>query len=345
VHNQRLEHNSNSLHKFTIRCRSRGFLFSGIVVIVSRRSTNNIEAVGLFCASIATLGFDSYLFSATAGEDASICARTWSEGLIASGLLVVGSVGLLDGIGWLVLGHFSNTETSGSVGPAIRRLAKTVQVMVHGAIASLALLLALTAWNCVQAMDPTPPWWLHLLLLAAALLVSPVAIAAASRHRRHFRKRTLGMPSGITAGPVVVASFGTLIYGLGAPVVIGVFVSLPRAWWTSTSSTLLIMSLIVGFVIPLILLVAWGLTVPSLTKNVEIAQVSHTGRATLPIGGDKEIHNGINGRERGVHIDRNPPSEAAGTASVSIISTLAKSSVAVTGEVTEDEPSPPSRVT
>jgi hypothetical protein len=83
-----------------------GFIFAGIILLVEGgRSRNDpdsphVPALMLFMPALLSLLVSSFLFSEVAGEQN--CVRAYTGGVLASGLLGVGAVGVFSGIAWLL---------------------------------------------------------------------------------------------------------------------------------------------------------------------------------------------------------------------------------------------------
>jgi hypothetical protein len=147
---------------------------------------------------------------------------------------------------------------------AIFDLEKIVYVMVYGAIAAVALLLALTARDFVQVVYQRPPMWLSWSVLAIPVVVSAISVGLAFFYRPMIRRRRTTTSPNRVAKSLSLAAFGTLLYGIGTPVSVGVLISLPNVWWSRPSPALVAISLTIGLIAPNCLLVVLALTVPPL---------------------------------------------------------------------------------
>src|SRR5262245_41756679 len=77
-------------------------VFAGIVLLLSIQSERGqrTNALLLFGAAFFTLGYDSFAYSAAAGEQD--CARGWTTSLLAAGLLGLGTLSIFSAICWLI---------------------------------------------------------------------------------------------------------------------------------------------------------------------------------------------------------------------------------------------------
>ncbi len=97
-----------------------GFLLAAIAVLYS--DTNREEhanTLALFFTGVVVLAIDSYLFSHVTGVKPNAtglgCARAWTQGIAASGMLLVGGVALTAGLGWM-LTHYAQQYSKRLVG-------------------------------------------------------------------------------------------------------------------------------------------------------------------------------------------------------------------------------------
>jgi hypothetical protein len=124
-----------------------GFMLNGIVVLLSRKITEieKVRALGLLFTAFVTLGLDSYLFGVVTGD--SSCHRTWTEAMLAAGLLGMGAVAVIAGFGLLVAEYVDTSN--GEAGAMLRTLFN----FLRGGVALVVLtLLFMTSWNYLYAV-------------------------------------------------------------------------------------------------------------------------------------------------------------------------------------------------
>jgi len=242
-----------------------GFVFSAIVILFVRSGSNNAQALGLFIAAFLVLAFDSYLFSLVVGGDADLrCARTWSEAMAASGMLAVGGVALLSGIPWLLSEHIDlGTWTSNTHRRNTRRLDRLSRLMVYGVIMSVALLLTSTTLDyfvIVLGREETPPILIWATWLMPLIVVGTTISVVVYRKLRGLDSKV----SSANGSLPWIAAFGTLIYGLLAPVFAASLSSFPFPWERMTPTYAFVGALLTGLAIPSFLLITLALAVPPL---------------------------------------------------------------------------------
>lgn len=244
-----------------------GFVFSGIVVLFVRRGSRDTQALGLFSAAFVVLGFDSYVFSVLAGTAHNPnCAKVWSAALVAGGMLGVGAVAVVGGICWLLAAHTHDVSPEGTEAPfQVANLDRLARIMVHGMNFTVALLVARTSRDYLNvAYQRAEPAWLSLSVLAVPATVGLVALGLTARRSRvGFRSAPLArrLPR---RNSVFVAQFGTLAFGVTAPVFASFDLVLPDRWSQQPSWMLVAFTLSGGLLIPGALLVALVIAIPPL---------------------------------------------------------------------------------
>ncbi|TDW18941.1 hypothetical protein [Kribbella kalugense] len=194
-------------------------IFSGIVILFARRGLRSSQALGLFAATFVVLGFDSYLFGTVTGLTTDrFCARVWSEGMTAAGMLGAGGFAVMTGISWLMAEHVDSTADSSLANRDHKALALLSRFMILGVAAGVMLLLLMTSRDYLDVMyDGRAPSGLLRVTSASALVVPPVAILLTAG-RRYLRRVGPDGSASTIAWPFIVATFGLLSYGITGPV-------------------------------------------------------------------------------------------------------------------------------
>lgn len=95
-----------------------GFLVAAIAVLYQQSRSSHGHTLALFFSGVVTLGLASHLFSSVSGLVAmsnEACARAWSQGIVASGMLATGSIALVAGLAWM-LTRVADGHTSRALG-------------------------------------------------------------------------------------------------------------------------------------------------------------------------------------------------------------------------------------
>jgi hypothetical protein len=246
-----------------------GFVFSGIIILFTRRGPRDTQALGLLCAAFVVLAFDSFLFSfVTGGASDPHCARVWGEGLVACGMLAVGAVAVVNSICWLLAAHVDDIRAENAsrhvAEPALINLDRLARWMVHGVIVGCALWLAMTTRDYLGIVyDGNVPSWLDWSVGTVPLTVGVTALALAAPRARRTRRQEVGSPTNHPR-PVTlsVATFGTLTYGIAAPIFLGLLKSFPDHWWNDQALAVTVGTLATALFVPGLLLVSLVLAVP-----------------------------------------------------------------------------------
>lgn len=275
-----------------------GFVFTGIVMLFAMRGGRYTQTLAVLSPTFIVLGFDSYLFSHVTGSgNDGQCARVWTDGMFASGMLGVGAAGVVSGICWLLAAHLDTHTASllpedekraeavhGSPENApgreatIRRtqvaerdaavinLPRVAAGMVYGVTVGISLLLAMTADRYLRLISTDEPNRLWLWAVWAVPVVVSLSIIALVVVRWRRRKRdpdevqSESRVSRVRSMTFVV--YGMLAYGVLTPVVAGVIASVSDHWWRDPSPLIAVPAIFVELVLATMLLVALVLAAP-----------------------------------------------------------------------------------
>lgn len=236
-----------------------GFVFMSIISLFGRPGPKNTRTLGLLCAAFVVLGFSSHLFGTVGGGAADPwCERVWSEGITASGMLVVGAVALVSAIGWLMASHLdavnenTGTPTSDSRSDRPLDLGRLSRVMVRGVAVGVTLLLGITTSDYLDVMAGGGTPRVLALLVDGLPVVALVVLLGWSRARRlgsHKNAKDVTREHAPTPS-LMVATLGTLGYGLFGPVFAGALIHLPDNVWKPASLTITIAGATVGLLFP-----------------------------------------------------------------------------------------------
>jgi hypothetical protein len=231
-----------------------GLVFAAIVVLLSARPTDghHMNSVAIFGASFFTLAFDSFLFGVISGEQ--VCARAWTETMLAAGLLGLGVVGMFAGTCWLV--------DDGDPGPHATRLFlwityfSAVIVGYHLAITASDYLRDL---RIMEILEPQP--WLTATVdvykWAILGLVGLLFLGTSVVRRRHAN------PLGRPRRSVAVAGYSYIACVLGAAAMAGQAAAIPKGGWDSVDPVLIAASTLVSLALPAVALIVLLFALPS----------------------------------------------------------------------------------
>jgi hypothetical protein len=90
-----------------------GFLIAAAAVLFASPARYAPYTIALFASAVPCLALSSYIFSvmtAATPEDSERCAQLWSQGLIATAMLIIGSSVLVCGLGWVLVTYSEDFE-------------------------------------------------------------------------------------------------------------------------------------------------------------------------------------------------------------------------------------------
>lgn len=263
-----------------------GFVFTGIVMLFAMRGGRYTQALAVLSPTFIVLGFDSYLFSHVTGSgNDGECARVWTDGMFASGMLGVGAAGVVSSICWLLAAHLDThaeqpLPADASTGqtitdqqpelaqpdPAIVNLPRIAAGMIYGVTVGICLLLAMTADRYLRLVSDDAPrmlwlWGVWTVPVAVLLGLAVLVLARWRRRARHpHAAENKTRTSRVRSLTVVV--YGMLAYGLLTPVLAGVIASVGDHWWQDPGPQIVMPAVLVELVFATLLLVALVLAAP-----------------------------------------------------------------------------------
>lgn len=249
-----------------------GFVFTGILLLLGQSGLKHLQTLGLFCPAFIALAFDSHMFGVvTGGENDPYCARVWSGGMAAAGMLGVGAMAVVTGLSWLLASHFETasvpedkTSAASCTGINLDRL---VALMAYGVGVTITLLLASTTYDYLSIAFPqNQPRTLTWVVLLSHIFVFTACggirkLGARTAHRKDPSRATMSTKS------LQVAAYGLGTYALASPVFNGIIGELGKGWWQPASPLVVGFALGVGLFVPALLLIALVLAVAPLAES------------------------------------------------------------------------------
>lgn len=237
-----------------------GFVFAGIVMVLTegKISTLRVATLRLFIAGFIVLGLDSYSFSILTGDIAEgACGRVWTESLIASGMLVVGTVAVISGISWLLAAYIENqgnaTPEQSVLGhiEAMRIVERLLRRSVYGITVMTVILLSTVAHDYVNVAfhDRPKPWWATWISPVYVLLVGAAMIGAAWQQQRTCAQAetNAGEPSSLALSVAFTGAVSYAIVGTGA---IGFITSTPTSFWNPIPGAVAFITVAIVLIMP-----------------------------------------------------------------------------------------------
>lgn len=251
-----------------------GFVFTGIVVLFAMRGARYTHTLAVLAPTFVILGFDSYIFSHVTGSAGDmLCARVWTDGMFASGMLGVGAAGVVTGACWLLAAHLDSPEQSqgekereaspaaGDGGVDLPWLAAFV---MYGVTVAIVLLLAMTADHYLRIVthDDKNAWLLAIWSVPALVLLAMIVLGIIRRRRGQVADWQEGKGKVVWRRCLRFAVYGMLVYAVATPTVAGLFASAADDWWERPGLLMVVPTIGIELVIPSALLVALVLAAP-----------------------------------------------------------------------------------
>jgi hypothetical protein len=246
-----------------------GFVFTGIVLLFGRRGARSTQALGLFCAAFVVLGFDSLLYGLISGEGSDhFCARVWSEGMAAAGMLAVGAMAIITGISWLLASHMEEVaepheDSLKDRSAKVIDLDRLVRLMAYGVGVGVMLLLAAVAYDYLAIVFRSPPELLVWAIAVSLIFVVIVIVGSAFlwRYVLHDSNNERNLVSNVG---LRVAAYGTLGYAVVGPFFATLESEFGVSWWRPVSGVVITEALTAGLFVPGLLIIALVHAVPPL---------------------------------------------------------------------------------
>ncbi|MCP3785295.1 hypothetical protein NLX85_18180 [Micromonospora sp. A3M-1-15] len=251
-----------------------GFVFTGIVVLFAMRGARYTHTLAVLAPTFIMLGFDSYIFShvtGSAGDD--LCARVWTDGMFASGMLGVGAAGVVTGACWLLAAHLDNPEQSLSgkasqaspaAGGGSIHLPWLAAIIMYGVTVAIVLLLAMTADHYLRIVtrDDESVWLLAIWSVPALVLLAMIVLGLIRRWRGQPAEWQEGRGKSFWQRSLRFAVYGMLLYAVVTPIVAGLLASASDDWWGRPGPWTVVPTIGIELVVASALLVALVLAAP-----------------------------------------------------------------------------------
>jgi hypothetical protein len=183
-------------------------VFAGVVFLLQRRAPDGRQdqAIALLISGFLTFALVSFMFGVVAGEQT--CPRAWTEYMVASGGLGIGTLGLFTSLVWLLHVHEEANGLSFRVTTAI----------AYSLAATVGFLLVVTARAYLDDVAGGGPHWLASLLnvYVAAVVILVVLHLIFQRRLRRSAQKVVGVVAYVSVAYIVASTavFGW-VSGLG----------------------------------------------------------------------------------------------------------------------------------
>jgi hypothetical protein len=274
-----------------------GFMLNGIVLLLSTgttaRQAGYVQALSLLFTAFVALGLDAYLFGMVTGDTTKIirsvtpavtaCRRTWTEAMLAAGLLGIGTVAIIAGFVFLFAVYFRShphvrDDPKSTLSSSLDLLVLVCSAVRAGVALVVVAVLYMTSRDYLLALfGGVVPGWAKLFVfgylpvglavlgLFAAVIFGPLLPSARALDRLTRRFQTRDEQHAVS-----VLKFATL-YSLAYSVLtviaaVGVASSSAHLWHPDYGGVRAVAAIVVVWVlvVPMIpLLLLTGIVVPS----------------------------------------------------------------------------------
>ncbi|WP_158708577.1 hypothetical protein [Streptomyces sp. NRRL S-244] len=249
-----------------------------MVLTEGKIGTLRVATLRLFIAGFVVLGLDSYSFSILTGDVAEgACGRVWTESLIASGMLVVGTVAVISGVSWLLAAYVENvTPEQSALGhiQAMRTVERLLRRSVYGITVMTVILLSTVAHDYVNvAFSGRPkPWWATWISPVYVLLVGAAMIGAVWQRQRNCAQAETNSdePSSLALSIAFTGAVSYAIVGTGA---IGFITSTPTSFWNPIPGVVAFITVAIVLIMPVPTILTLIYAMPRL--GIASADTSH----------------------------------------------------------------------
>ncbi|MCX2936621.1 hypothetical protein [Mycobacterium pinniadriaticum] len=242
-----------------------GFLITAIALLFDRNSREAVYTLAMFSSAVLILMLDSYLFSIISGtvvpddgDRQGICAIAWSQGVLATGMLALGTTALFGGLGWMLASHAVSKaadQHADELG-SYCFLGALGGWLTFGSTMATTLIMSETAIDYLQFMYHRPPGLLTSTAVtgfaAVIILVDLWLVATRTRTLRRslldvdnptlLNIRSIRFVTIAMAGLAVLASWLTMSVN-----------RFPESWLTTPKPAAVVVVVILGFLAPSII--------------------------------------------------------------------------------------------
>ena len=256
-----------------------GFLITAIALLFDRSSREGVHTLALFSSAVLILMLDSFLFSLITGSQvpaddsrAGICAITWTQSAVSTGMLAAGATGLFGGLGWMLATHAVN-KAADLEAHEIRPysfLADLGGWLTFAAAMTTTLILSETAIDYLHFMlDRRPDLWLVALITTTAAAVIVVDFVVV-----YLRTKALRESLADTSEQTLLAlrSLKVATVGIVALAIVSSWLAVslnrfPKDWLTVPNTGVVFFVLVLTFVVPTVVSTAICYSVASTERR------------------------------------------------------------------------------
>lgn len=239
-----------------------GFLITPIALLFDRNSREAVHILALFSSAVLILMLGSFLFSLISGNQApdgadrdAVCAISWTQTALSTGMLAAGTTALFGGLGWMLAAHAVSRAGSADVDDvaAYSFLADLGGWLTFAAAMASTLILSETTVDYLRFMyDRSPSTGLLAVITAAAALAVLVEFRFVYVRTRELRRSlaTTAEETRLALRSIKVATIGLIGLAVAAGWLALSAPRLPREWMTEPGLGVVGVVVVLSFVVP-----------------------------------------------------------------------------------------------
>lgn len=263
-----------------------GFLITAIALLFDRSGRESVHTLALFASAVLILMLDGFVFSLitgtevpTDGDQRGICAITWTQGAVATGMLAAGTTALFGGLGWMLASYAVSkaaTADADEIG-TYSFLADLGGWITFAAAMTTTLILSETSIDYLHFMfGERPEFWEVSVITTSSAVVTLVNFALVYVRTKALRRSLADAEetTSLALRSVRVATIGILVLAIAASWLAVSLARFPKDWLTAPNAGLVLFVLILTFVLPTVVSTAICFSVASTAKRQTPAAIS-----------------------------------------------------------------------
>ncbi|WP_123029461.1 hypothetical protein [Mycolicibacterium stellerae] len=256
-----------------------GFLITAIALLFDRKSREGVHTLALFSSAVLILMLDSFIFSMmtgsqvpTDGDRTGICAITWTQGAVSTGMLAAGTTALFGGLGWMLASHAVNQSVRSDPAdiPSYSLLADLGGWLTFAAAMTTTLILSETSIDYLHFMfGRRPEFWLVAVVTTTAACVIVVDFVLVYLRTGSLRKSLADTeePTHLALRSLRIATIGIVVLAIVASWLVVSLARFPKDWLTVPNAGAVMFVLFLTAVLPTVVSTAICNSVASTEKR------------------------------------------------------------------------------
>lgn len=239
-----------------------GFLITAIAFLFDRNTREGVHTLALFSSAVLILMLNSFVFSLitgsqvpTDGDRGGICAISWTQSALSTGMLAAGTTALFGGLGWMLARHAVNksAEPESDDAGQYSFLTALGGWLTFAAAMATTLILSETAIDYLHFMFGRRPdfgWVALITVTAAVVIVVDFALVYLRTRSLRVAMADAGTETRLAMRSIKIAALCILALAIVATWVAVSLSRLPKEWLTTPNVAVVVFVLVLTFVVP-----------------------------------------------------------------------------------------------